>query len=796
MRPSLLHITPHAGGGVGTVLRGLLPAQARGSFEVRLLALEDLNEATRATLSSAGIPWVDRVGTDVARVAEACAEVDLVLVHWWNHPLLSLVLASGLPPVRLALWSHVNGLADPQAFTPALLGAPARLLFTSAASLASPLLSPALAVSPNVVPSCGPLPADLPVRIEKKGPFEVGYLGTLDPAKIHPDFLRMAAACWSGRPVVVAGGPSAMADALRSEVARRGVAARFEILGPLVDPFPLLDRLHVLLYPLAPTHYGTAEQVLIEAMLFGVVPVVWDNPPERAIVRHGETGFVCGSIDEMAAAVHRLREDPRLHRTLAHAGRRWALENRGLDNMVTRLSTILLDSLGVEKRSVRVASTVWLEGGSDADRLCLASYEPASRRRLLSFDRGSLPEGFWSETRGSPAHYHRHLGLVHPSLRAAATLSGAVDAVERPCPLCGGRRGRILSDLTWALFDDTPIPAQKQLTWCRCGMLYDNTLLSEADLVAYYGANAHYASAVTGGVGGSSRGEIARYQRIMGTLVPNLVSGPVLDFGCGRGGLLRELQARGLQAVGVEPGSGAPVAKQAENLPIFSSIGDVPEGPFGGVILSHVLEHLLAPADLLKQVLSRAADGAAVYLEVPDSEAVFSSEPRYDEYYFEHINHFTEASLQALAACCGVEVVEVERRPFSFDRPDALCLVLRGRKGRKQEAPPSTDVFATLPPPGEALAGVPDGPVLLRGIPQYGQLLLGSCPYLADRVCRIVDSSPGKVGRTIRGLVVERPSDMGDLPVDLRLLVPKSQAAPTILRELELGFPGHFIREV
>ena len=63
---NILHIVPHAGGGVGAVLRGLfLPMiphrECRYSHHVA--SLEYLNEVTRKHCDGLGIPWIDDAAT-------------------------------------------------------------------------------------------------------------------------------------------------------------------------------------------------------------------------------------------------------------------------------------------------------------------------------------------------------------------------------------------------------------------------------------------------------------------------------------------------------------------------------------------------------------------------------------------------------------------------------------------------------------------------------------------------------------------------------------------------------------
>jgi len=60
---------------------------------------------------------------------------------------------------------------------------------------------------------------------------------------------------------------------------------------------------------------------LIEAQVAGIPAVVTDVVGNRDVVRHGVTGFVATSIEEMGAYIARLRDDPALRARMGAAAR-------------------------------------------------------------------------------------------------------------------------------------------------------------------------------------------------------------------------------------------------------------------------------------------------------------------------------------------------------------------------------------------------------------------------------------------------------------------------------------------
>lgn len=218
---AVLHLLPHSGGGVGTVLRALLEAELRESTSTiaSIASLERLNETTRRHFDALGVHWVDCIAmkSGFEKFSALIKRADIVIVHWWNHPLLMRLLFQGLPPSRLALWSHVNGFAAPQSFFPELFEFPDQFVFATKASCQSPVVQELpyeIRHKLRVIRSCAGIPADAIKSFIKDRPFQFGYVGTVEPAKMHPNFLELCSAAKIPSRCIVAGGPAH--DELRS----------------------------------------------------------------------------------------------------------------------------------------------------------------------------------------------------------------------------------------------------------------------------------------------------------------------------------------------------------------------------------------------------------------------------------------------------------------------------------------------------------------------------------------------------------------------------------------------------
>jgi glycosyltransferase involved in cell wall biosynthesis len=305
MRPRVLHVIQRVSrGGAGRSLAFV--AESVSGFEHRVLSLDP------------------GPGTDEIRRELAAA--DLVHVHFWNTPALYALLDGELPPMRLLLWPHVGGGSAPHAVTQQLVA----YADATVASTPYTLHLPALPAMP-VIPACGGWERVAGTRRIPHSGFNVGYIGTVDFAKMHPRYVAMSAAVEIPGvkfPVYGAGGAL---GALAEQAEALGVAERFELRGWVDDIRPALGSLDVFGYPLREDNYSASELVLQEAMYAGVPPVVLPYGGAPLSVDHRRTGLVAADEDDYARSIETLHRSEALREQLGraareHARRAWAPE--------------------------------------------------------------------------------------------------------------------------------------------------------------------------------------------------------------------------------------------------------------------------------------------------------------------------------------------------------------------------------------------------------------------------------------------------------------------------------------
>ena len=350
---TILHITPHLGGGVGSVLLSYL-AKVNGNPDIlhKVLSLEYANEKAILASKTIGFSLADRMSSDHDGVLAAIAQADVVVIHWWNHPLLyAFLVREALPPARIVFWSHISGFHAPYVFNEPALNYPDLFVFTSPLSLEVAEvknLRPERQKALRVIWSTGGIEHTQSVLSRPHSGFNIGYIGTVDYGKLHPHFLRMSNRIKiPDAHFVVCGGPSE--KQIRTESLQYGNKERFVFTGQISDVNSYLSTFDVFGYPLAPYHYGTCEQSLGESMAAGVPPVVLANKTESLIVENGVTGMVAADEYAYSQAIEELYHNRDLRQRLSDNARESARQRYSMQQMVTLWDNVFEESLLLPK---------------------------------------------------------------------------------------------------------------------------------------------------------------------------------------------------------------------------------------------------------------------------------------------------------------------------------------------------------------------------------------------------------------------------------------------------------------
>ena len=441
---SIVHVIPVAAvGGGARAVRNAVRSPELAAYDHELISLRPADESARPAFAEAGVPLVEGAGIELARARIEAA--DIVHLHYWNSPELFELLRGPWPPCRLVIWSAVGGGSDPQFMSRELVDFADRCVAASAftgelehlrgmsVSLIEPL------TGPERMGSLRPSPPG-----ERRGEVAVGYLGTVDPLKMHPEFTALSLAVeHPGARFIVRGAGDGLAG-LRREAEAAGAPERFDIAGYVPDPAALFAELDIFGYPLCADNYSSLELVLQEAMFAGVPPVVLPYGGAARTVTDGVTGIVATDEAGYSKAVGHLCADPELRARLgaqarSHAEARWsqAISGAAWDGLYRELLELPKRPRGWPEPPPETGAQAFIAAlGPTADVFAASlAGDPAADEAIAA----SSPVLGWADggvldyRRRYPTDPHLHLwaGLVLAARGRRALAAGEFAAAKR-----------------------------------------------------------------------------------------------------------------------------------------------------------------------------------------------------------------------------------------------------------------------------------------------------------------------------------------------------------------------------
>lgn len=388
-----------------------------------------------------------------------------------------------------------------------------------------------------------------------------------------------------------------------------------------------------------------------------------------------------------------------------------------------------------------------------------------------------------------------------------------VRPLSRPCAVCDCKQGNVLFEQVFVLPDDSPLPRQGDVVACRqCGFCFADSPAGQSAYDSYYEAFSKYA-APTESTGAGVVGWDQQRLKDTATAIANFEPGRqsrILDVGCAAGGLLRELATLGFSnLIGMDPAP-ACVEITRKISAVEAVTGSLSQWPgeevYDGIILSHVMEHVLDLKSCMEKISRRVSPEGWLYVEVPDAENYhdFVVSP-FQDFNTEHINHFSETSLGNLFGVQGFETAAAGRKGIfsSKDIPyPALFMFLRktgtSKPWQRDDRLPSKlgDYVSKSWKLMESMcqqletwhAQHPE--IYVWGTGQLALKLLAISPLKKFRIPAFIDSNPIHQGRRIGGIPVVsgREVSRSDLPIFISSTI-NSAAILETMRDLGISNP-------
>jgi SAM-dependent methyltransferase len=358
-----------------------------------------------------------------------------------------------------------------------------------------------------------------------------------------------------------------------------------------------------------------------------------------------------------------------------------------------------------------------------------------------------------------------------------------VTIAKRPCPICTHSSVKVLHNQRFALPEGHPLLGGYDVVCCNnCGFVYADTNAVQADYDRFYTEYSKYEDAKIGTGGGENAFDHARLE-ITAYQIADILHDPearILDVGCANGGLLRALKNLGYHNLcGLDP---SPVCVEntcALGLEAYSGslFQPFPHGKFDCVVLSHTLEHVEDVRGALAWVGEMLdPDGRQLaYIETPDAARYvdFLYAP-FQDFNTEHINHFSQASLENALELAGFETLATGEKTLTIT-PTMFYPAVYGF-WKKSAAQPATSpkLDTHLAAQMEAYirqsrailnaidlrlqAALAENPrVIVWGTGQLALKLLVETSLGKAEIAVFVDSNPINHGKVLRGVKIIPP---------------------------------------
>jgi len=402
-RAKVLHITPHLGGGVGSVLLKYLSKNTHH----KLICLDYANDNAKQSLNINNIEFLENAYYQQEKIFDEIKQSDIVLIHWWNHPLLfDFLVRQSLPASRVIIWSHVSGFHPPYVFTEKILSYPDLFVFNTPLNLETKEVQAFKNKNQlHTIWATGGI--DYVKNIKKKphSGFNIGYVGTVDYCKMHPDFLEICSKInIPDAKFIVCGEPSHCE--IKKQAENIGIADKIEFTGLIPDISDYLSLFDVFGYLLNENHYGTCDLALQEAMAAGVVPVVFSNRMEKYMVKNNITGIIANNQDEYINAIKYLYNNPDIRETMSNNAQKYAIESFSLKKMCDEWDKIFLLALNIDKNVKNWNLNIENPTAFDVFLEALGDYGDNFRFNNIEKIKEIFKNPIWnSKTRGTPLHY-------------------------------------------------------------------------------------------------------------------------------------------------------------------------------------------------------------------------------------------------------------------------------------------------------------------------------------------------------------------------------------------------------
>ncbi len=173
----------------------------------------------------------------------------------------------------------------------------------------------------------------------------------------------------------------------------------------------------------------------------------------------------------------------------------------------------------------------------------------------------------------------------------------------------------------------------------------------------------------------------------------------ILDFGCGYGWLLKNLNNTKWKKYGIEINNDARKIANKNKIECYKNLNNLRKENFDIITLIHVIEHIKKPKNLLKKIINKIKKNGYLILETPDFDSAMAR--RYNNKFRllhdkTHVSLFSTQSISRLIENLGMKIIKIEYPYFEgpfFNRKNILKLF---SKKKNNYSPPFYGSVVTI----------------------------------------------------------------------------------------------------
>lgn len=354
---NILHITTHLGGGVGKVLSNICKYYATNTkeniYKHKILLLEEPQKKSFFNICiENGIEVI--VSDRLSIISNEIKKSDIVQLEWWHHPKFAGFL-NNFPNIdtRLVIWSHISGCNYPN-IPFEFIKIPDKFIFSSEYSYENPQWSETekkyARNNTTVINSSGGFDDFNKIEKRKHEGFNIGYIGTLNYSKLNPQFANYYNSIDVDVSKFIMIGDSEYVSEIRKNISKLKVYKKIEFKNYTDNVAEEMSKFNIFSYLLNKNHFGTTENVLLEAMYMGLPVISLNQCVEKYLIKNMETGILVNNLEEYKNSVKYLFENPSERKRIGENAKRYVQNEFSVGNTVNKLNCVYDEVMKNSKR--------------------------------------------------------------------------------------------------------------------------------------------------------------------------------------------------------------------------------------------------------------------------------------------------------------------------------------------------------------------------------------------------------------------------------------------------------------